>query len=394
MKEFIIAKSIFTEDLLQIILEDGVFVGVDIFQHDSGDSLYTVPYIAPGFFDIQVNGYAGINYSESLSPEKIVDMTKCLSESGTTFHLPTIITNSENCILESIDAIVKARKKHFLLRKTIPGIHIEGPFISSKKGARGVHDPQHIRSCDFEEFKRWQEQAEGLIKLVTISPEDDVAIDFIRKVTKQGVRVGIGHTSVNPEQIEAAVEAGASLSTHLGNGSPGYLPRLNNFIWKELSEDRLYASIIADGFHLPPYVLDTYTRAKGKKRIILISDVAALAGSPPGLYRWGDMDVEVFPDGHMGLQGTLNLAGASLLLDTCIAHLHESTRLSLSDSVFCATVNPYTYFHHEAYLWTDNPVPGKEAFFTLFHYQKGDGRIKVHRTQLGSNILFTSEDII
>src|SRR5690554_132173 len=394
MKDTIVARSIHTEDFLQLELDHGVIVGLEVLGSIPDEKILRlqeksgVPYIAPGFFDIQVNGYAGKDYSDQLSTEDMEQMVMRLAESGTTRHMPTIITNSELSIIESIRAIVDSRKESTLLHNAIVGLHIEGPFISPKEGACGVHDPKHIRPCDFDEFQRWQESAEGLIRLVTVSPEDDTALEFIRKVTALGVRVAIGHIVVPPDQIEKAVDAGATLSTHLGNGSPGFLPRLNNFIWKELSDDRLYASIIADGFHLPPYVLDAYTRSKGRCLTILISDAAALAGSPPGVYRWGDMDIEVFPDGHMGLLGTTNLAGASLLLDRCIAHLHEVTKFSLSECVSCATRIPHDYLRLEGSVWKDLPKVGSNADFTLFNYQRGDGNLRVLRTQLGREVLF------
>lgn len=391
MKENIVAKSILSEDLLQITVEEGMLTAVEVLAHGTDGKPSEYPFIAPAFFDIQVNGYVGSDYSSMLPTEKIEHLVFRLAESGTAFHMPTIITNSEERIIESIDAIVQARKASSIVERAIPSIHIEGPFISPKEGARGVHNPKYIRPCDIEEFLRWQDHAEGLIKLVTLSPEDDIALDFIKKLTAMGVRIAIGHTAVDPEQIEAAVEAGATLSTHLGNGSPGMLPRLKNFLWKELSDDRLYASIIADGFHLPPYVLDTYTRVKGVDRIILTSDVASLAGSPPGSYRWCDMDVEVFADGHMGLQGTHNLAGASLLLDTCIAHLHEVTKFTLAESVYCASVLPQTYLSQKLSMWGGNPKVGDIANFTLFTYHEGDGKLNILRTQLGDKQLFSRE---
>lgn len=380
MSTTIKAQSIFTNTPLNIVVDQGKITSVEVLPHEPATHL---DYIAPGFFDIQINGYAGKDYSSDLSSDDILYLVERIVKSGTTKHLATIITNSEKQIMNSIKAIVQARKDHPLVEKAIVGLHIEGPFISPEEGARGVHDPQHIRPCDYEEFLRWQEAAEGLIHIVTISPEDDNALSFTKKVSASGVVVSIGHTNVSPEQIELAVEAGATLSTHLGNGSAALLPRLKNFIWKQLSDTNLKASIIADGFHLPPYVLDSFTRTKGKENIILISDAAALAGSPPGLYQWGDMTVEVFADGHMGLAGTTNLAGASLLLDTCVAHLSEVSSFSLADCVACATVNPHAFLGES--VWSDIPAVGDEANFILFSYTKGEGKLQVKRTTIANH---------
>jgi len=368
---------------MELEIENGKIVSV---RQSSVTAEASLDYIAPGFLDIQVNGYAGKDYSSALTPDEILHLVGHIAKSGTTQHIATIITNSEEQIIKSIKAIVEARKAHPMVEKSLVGIHVEGPFISPSEGARGVHDPQFIRGCDYQEFLRWQEAAEGLIRIVTVSPEDEAALDFIRKVSETGVIVGIGHSNVEPSMIGLAVDAGATLSTHLGNGSAPMLPRLENFLWKQLSEDRLHASIIADGFHLPPYVLDSFTKAKGKKRIVLISDAAALAGSPPGIYQWGEMKIEVFEDGHMGLAGTSSLAGASLLLDTCVAHLSEVTGFSLADSVACATVNPHALFNET--IWTGLPQIGTEADLILFSYEKGDGKLSVKRSILGKHTLF------
>ena len=383
MKEKIIAKSVFSNSPVELEIEDGKIVSV---QKASGVKEETLAYIAPGFFDIQINGYAGKDYSTALTPDEILHLVGEIAKSGTTQHIATIITNGEEQIIKSIKAIVQARKTYPVVEKSVVGIHVEGPFISPQEGARGVHDPRFIRSCDYDEFLRWQEAAEGLVRIVTISPEDEIALNFIRKVSSTGVIVAIGHTNVDPSMIGSAVEAGAKLSTHLGNGSASMLPRLENFLWKQLSEERLNASIIADGFHLPSYVLDSFTKAKGKERILLISDAAALAGSPPGIYQWGDMKIEVFEDGHMGLAGTSSLAGASLLLDTCVGHLSEVTGLSLADSVACATANPHALFGETT--WTGVPEVGTEADFILFSYKKGEGKLSVKRTVLGKHTLF------
>lgn len=332
-KQRISGKWIFSGEYLEIETEDGVVTSVSA--ADPGDLL-----LCPGFFDIQLNGYAGVDYSADFSAGDLETLTGKLIAGGTTRHLPTIITNSEQRILKSIRDIQAARKSSSFIREAIPGIHIEGPFISAKDGARGVHDPAHIRAADYDEYLRWQKAAEGLVRIVTLSPEDENAISFIRKITADGVIAAIGHTDASPEMIHRAADAGARLSTHLGNGSPFMLPRLKNFIWSQLADDRLAASFIADGFHLPGDVLRCITRCKNRDDAILVSDAAALAGSPPGLYKWGNVEVEVHKNGQMNLHGTSSLAGAAHLLDTCVAVLRRSTELPLAECVRFAAVNP------------------------------------------------------
>lgn len=358
MKEkFITGKSVFTNKALKVGITEGIISSVE----KGEDSLNL---LSPGFMDIQINGYNSKDYSSALDNTQIEELVHDIAKCGTTRHYPTIITNSESRIIQSIRNIIKARKSSFLIEQAIPGIHIEGPFISPEEGARGVHDPEFIRQSDFNEFHRWQNAAEGLIRIVTVSPENEETISFIRQITEKGVIAAIGHTDASAEMIEKAIEAGASLSTHLGNGSPAFIHRLKNFIWKQLNSDKLSSSIIADGFHIPSDVLNCFTKCKGVEKIILISDAAALAGSKPGLYKWGNMDIEIFEDGHMGLHNTTNLAGASSLLNRCIGNLARSTHLSLKESIRCATVNPCKLTGENC--WDTEPVVGEKADITSF----------------------------
>ena len=303
--------------------------------------LTDLSYLCPGFIDLQINGFAGIDYSsKGLSRLEIEKIIRALGSSGTVRHLATIVTGSRDRITGSCAAIARARRESLLARTAIAGIHIEGPYISPLDGPRGAHDKKHVRNPDYSEFREWQEAAEGAIRIVTLAPETEGAADFIAKITVDGVIASIGHTAASPEAIRAAVAAGARLSTHLGNGSAALIPRLKSHIWNQLAEDRLSASVIADGFHLPDDVLKVFARAKGLDRLILVSDVAFLAGSPPGTYNWGDIVVEVNPDGHLSLKGTEFLAGAGHLLDRCVARFAEATKASLAQTIDLCTVNP------------------------------------------------------
>lgn len=300
-----------------------------------------LPYLSRSFIDMQVNGYRGVDYSgENLSLEQIRTLVSDLAASGTCRHVPTIITNSEQRIEKNLRMISRAVASDSAIANAIVGVHIEGPFISEEDGPRGAHDRKYIRDPNIEELKRWQSAAGGLVKLVTIAPERQGATEFIRYASEMGVVVAIGHCAPDAGQIKAAIAAGARLCTHLGNGSHARLPRLRNYIWEQLAEDSLSAGIIADGFHLPSSVLKTFLRTKGYDRLILVSDVALLGGNAPGVFKWGDIDVEVFADGHLGLAGTELLAGAGHLLDWDIPVFMKATGASLLDAIRLVTVNP------------------------------------------------------
>ncbi|MFO7782784.1 MAG: amidohydrolase family protein [Spirochaetia bacterium] len=284
------------------------------------------PFVSQGFIDLQVNGYHGIDYSgENLRSGDVRHIVELLVVSGTTTHVPTVITNSHERILGSLRAIAAALSAEGPigsdadLEGSVAGIHVEGPYISENDGARGAHDAQFVRDPSLGEYEEWQEASGGRVSIMTLAPERDGALPFIERVAGDGVVVGIGHTEADAVLIGEAVAAGARLSTHLGNGSALQIHRLRNHIWPQLAEDRLTASVVADGFHLPDEVLTVITRAKGEDGLILVSDVSPIAGYAEGTYRWGTVEVEAFADGHLQLAGSEYLAGAGHLLDHCVA---------------------------------------------------------------------------
>lgn len=347
------------------------------------------PYLSPGFFDIQANGYAGNDYSApDLTIQQVHTIVSLLAASGTTHHLPTIVTNPRELIVRNLRVLKEALESSEDLAAAIPGIHIEGPYICAEDGPRGAHDPAYIRDPHPEEFAAWQEACGGRIRLITLAPEKKGALEFIRAVSAQNVVVAIGHTAAAPEQIREAVDAGARLSTHLGNGSHGMLPRLRNYIWEQLAEDRLLAGLIADGHHLPASVVKVFVRAKGLGRIILVSDVAVMGGRKPGIYRMGSIEVQVHEDGHLGVAGTEYLAGAGHLLDRCIARFIEFTATGLEETIRLCTANP------AALIGADLPHgplrPGMPADLTLFDWKEGDDRLQVRKTFLRGRRLFDS----
>lgn len=332
-------------------------------------------YFSPGFIDIQVNGYLGCDYSGELNLQQIYRITEALAKAGVTRHCPTIITSSAERILDNLAVLRRAREEDPDLARAIPGIHLEGPYITGEDGARGAHDKRYVRDPDYREYLNWQEASGGLIKIITLAPERKGALDFIEKVTAQGVVIGISHTAAEPKRIKEAVQAGATLSTHLGNGSHAVLPRLNNYLWPQLAEDRLRASIICDGFHLPEPVVRVFHRVKGTGRTILVSDVSPMGGLAPGEHRWGDTAVTVEPSGRLGLTGTDYLAGSGHLLDRGLSTFLEYTGLSFPEAVPTVTTNPLALLGievNEHWLEEEAPditvcrVPGKSR-------ARGDG---------------------
>lgn len=347
-----------------------------------------LPFIFRGFVDMQVNGFKGRDYSmDGLETRHILDIIYSLAASGTTRHVPTIVTNARERIVSNLKTIVRARRESEIAKAAIVGCHIEGPFISSEDGPRGAHDGRYIRDPDFYEFIEWQESAEGLIRVVTVAPERKGCLGFIESVTKTGTLVAIGHSAADPSLIREAVAAGASLSTHLGNGSHATLPRLRNYIWEQLASDELRAGLIADGFHLPASVVKVIARAKGLDKLFLISDAAMPAGLEPGRHAWGNMEVELHADGHISLAGTEFLAGAGQLLDWDIPAFMRFSGASLAESVGLCYDNPIAILGLG--LPTGPIATGEEATLSLFHHEPGAERLRVQKTVVAGRELFS-----
>lgn len=343
------------------------------------------PFLSAGFVDLQVNGYAGHDLNAGLpSLQTLEQLARHLLGAGVTCFAPTLITASEQSLCEALSAIAAARRESPLLAEMIAFVHVEGPSLDPADGPRGAHPLEHVRAPSIDEFARWQSAAEGMVGLVTLSPHYAEARAYIEALTAQGVLVSIGHTGATQEQITAAVDAGASLSTHLGNGAASMLPRHPNFIWTQLSDDRLTASFIADGHHLPASTLKVMLRAKTLDKSILVSDAAALGGQPPGRYRsaiGGDVDVSA--DGRLSVADTPYLAGAGHLLDRNIAYAIKAGEISLAQALNLATCNPGRFVGGRGAL-----APGQRADITLFSWAPGDEKLTIEDVFLGGERVF------
>jgi len=303
----------------------------------------TLPWIAPGFVDVQVNGYGGQAFNDGeLTPEKVAQVCRRMDADGVTTFLPTAVTDSYEVLSHALAAYANACETMPEVASRAPLFHLEGPFISAEDGPRGAHPLAHVRPPDWDEFCRLQDAAGGRIRILTMSPEYDGSPDFIRRATDSGVVVAIGHTGADSDQIRAAVDAGARFSTHLGNGAHGQIRRHPNYIWDQLAEDRLWASLIVDGHHLPPSVVKSFVRAKTPQRCLLVSDITSMAGMPPGVYHnTGIGDVEVLPGGKVVVAGQRQyLAGAALPIGVCVANVMQFAGVDLCTAIEMASIRP------------------------------------------------------
>jgi N-acetylglucosamine-6-phosphate deacetylase len=325
---------------VNVTIEKGIVVSVTESDHP------TERWIAPGLIDVQVNGIGGYDLNEpDLTVETVWQVVKVLQAGGVTRFCPTVVTGTKERILHCIRTIAEACQADPMVNHSIIGIHVEGPFISPDDGPRGAHNLDWVRDPDWNEFLQWNEASGGKICKVTLAPERPGAIPFIKKLRELGIVASIGHCNATDEQIQAAVEAGATMSTHLGNGAHPYIKRHPNYIWAQLAEDRLWAGLIADGFHLPQPTLKVMIRTKGRKAI-LTSDAVNLAGMPPGRYRTHiNEDVVLEESGLLHLASTRDiLAGSATPLHIGVQNVAMFDICSLSEAINMATLHPAELF--------------------------------------------------
>jgi N-acetylglucosamine-6-phosphate deacetylase len=345
-------------------------------------------FIAPGWIDLQVNGFAGVDYnSPASSHEQIALSIRAQFACGVTRFFPTVITGSPENITAALRNLAAA-KESLAEGPAMEAFHLEGPYISPEDGPRGAHPARWVRPPDLNEFQRFQEAANGNIRLVTLSPEWPQAPAFIEKLVEKGVVASIGHTRASASQIADAVSAGATLSTHLGNGADAILPKHPNYLWEQLAEDRLAASFIVDGFHLPPSFLNVALRAKGLERSLLVTDAVMPAGCPPGLYKLGELDVELHPDGSVRLASGSRLAGSALRMDQAITNVMRTAGLSLREAATLATRNPARVGRVPSRQRGLNP--GDRADLVRFRLNEGTGKLTILETFLNGDRVFTS----
>lgn len=330
-------------------------------------------WVAPAFFDPQINGCLGIGFSSpSLTPGDVRVVVDECAKHGIGAFLPTLITNSFEAIRHGFATLARAIESDTGLARRLPGFHLEGPYLSAEDGPRGAHPKEHVRDPDWDEFRRWQDAAGGRIRMVTVAPERTGALAFIEKLAASDVVVAMGHTAASGQQIRDAVAAGARTSTHLGNGSHALLPRHDNYVWEQLASDDLWASIIADGHHLPPAVVKCVVRAKGVARTLLTCDAGSLAGMPPGRYREWAADLEVQPNGKIVVAGTPFLAGSGHFTDLCVGNVIRFAGVSLAEAVDMATARPRQLLG----LPVHTIDAGQPADLVLFDWQpRGDVRV-------------------
>jgi len=316
----------------------------------------------PGLFDLQVNGYAGVDFNDAaLTPDALDHALHAMLRSGVTQCLPTLITAAEATLIARLHAIDHAIRASRLGPIMVPGIHLEGPFLNPTPGYAGCHPADAMVPADPSLLERIIAGIATPLRLLTIAPERPGAEAVISWAARRGIVTAMGHTAAGHETVTRAAAAGVTLSTHLGNALPQPQPKFLNPMIAQLAEDRLHASFIADGIHIPPHALGVLLRAKGIARCILVTDATAAAATEPGIYPFADMRIEHAADGSVREPGSPVLAGSALRLDQAVRNVVAWGFASADQAIAMASAQPAALLGFEAMksevLWDEALTP-------------------------------------
>ena len=379
----VIAQSYADGSLVKIVFKDGIIT--DISPSKAGKEAIDY-YVAPGFIDTQLNGYANVSFSQENLDEKGIDkITTALWKEGVTTYFPTLVTGPREMYLDNLKVLGRYIDNH-PNGSGLPGAFLEGPYISPIDGFRGAHNKKYVRDPDWNEFESFIKASGNHILLVGLAPEKNGAIEFIKKCIEKDIFVSLAHHNGPTDLITQAVDLGAIVSTHLGNGCANQIHRHNNPLWPQLSEDRLTPTIIVDGHHLLREEVRTFYKVKGSENLILVSDATRLSGMPPGEYEWVGMKVLMTEDGKLRMQEQDVLAGASFPINTGISNIMKFTGCSLQEAVDMASKVPARVFELK-----DRGVleKGKRADMVLFKQENGN--IVVHKTIVMGKTVYSKD---
>ncbi len=294
------------------------------------------------YVDLQVNGHAGVDFNApGLTIEAVREVCERLDADGTEAFLPTLVTGDPEMLIANIRTVVAARRRHAICERSVLGFFLEGPFISDQPGAVGTHPVEWVRPPDMALFNRFQDAAEGLVKIANVAAEVPGMPEFVRALVADGVTVSLGHQlATSPAELEPCLTAGAKAFTHLGNGIPNLIDRHNNIVNTALVEDRASVMFIPDGHHLPDTMLRLYLRAVPLNRLIAVSDAQYPAGMPPGEYEVCGAHARLEENGLLWNPARNCLVGATTPLARCMATLRRATGLSERECRIIGHDNP------------------------------------------------------
>jgi N-acetylglucosamine-6-phosphate deacetylase len=295
-----------------------------------------------GFFDLQVNGYAGVDFNgDSLDATALEAACLRLESQGVDRILVAIITDSLSVMEARLGRVVRVLERMPSLRRVIRGFHIEGPFINPDAGYRGAHPVDAITPADLSAMERLLDAAGGLTRLVTLAPECDPDLKVTQALAAKGIVVSAGHTNASLEQLRSGIDAGITMFTHVGNGCPAVMRRHDNILQRALSlRDKLWLCFIADGAHIPFFALKNYLELVGYDRAIVVTDAIVASDLGPGLYRFGRWELKIGEDLIARSPDDSHLVGSTVTMQRSFRNLTEQLGVSISDARKLLDVNP------------------------------------------------------
>lgn len=290
-------------------------------------------YVIPGLIDLHFHGCCGEDFSDA-TPEGLQMIADYELKNGITYICPAGMTLPEEQLIHICENALNHKNTSESGAELI-GINLEGPFLSEAK--KGAQNSDFLRSPDLELLKHLQEISRGLLKLITIAPEQPGALDFIHKA--ENITISVGHTAADYETAAAAFSAGARQVTHLYNGMLPLHHRNPAVIGAAFDSPETKVELICDGIHIHPSVVRATFQLFGKERVILISDTLRAAGMPDGQYTLGGLDVVVEGKRAVLADSPDTLAGSASNLMDCLKTA-VSFGIPLADAVRAATYNP------------------------------------------------------
>ena len=295
-----------------------------------------------GFFDLQVNGYGGVDFNgDSLEAGRVDAICTRLASEGVDGILATVITDKLPKMEARLKKLVEVRAGLSSVRQIVRGFHIEGPFLNPAEGYRGAHPPDAVMLADESAMQRLLDAGDGLVRLVTLAPEQDPAQRVTRMLVENKVVVSAGHTDATIDELKAAIDAGLSMFTHLGNGCPAHVPRHDNIVNRVLSlRERLWITFIADGAHIPFFALKNYLDLVGTERAIVVTDAISAAGLGAGSYRLGRWELKIGEDEVARSPDGSHLVGSTVTMQRSLRNLRERVGVSEEDALKLVGDNP------------------------------------------------------
>lgn len=291
--------------------------------------------VLPGFIDVHIHGSAGADTMDA-SVEAHRTISRFLVRHGVTAYLPTTVTAAHETTLTAVQSVAQAGERPAPDGARILGVHLEGPYISPN--FPGAQPKEHVRTPNLEEFTELI--AAGPVRMITLAPEQPGGAELVALAAQAGIRTVIGHSEATYQQTVEAIDQGVSQATHTYNAMTGLHHRRPGVVGAVLSDDRIYAQLIADEIHVHPAAMKVLARCKGPDRTLLITDAIRAAGLPPGEYDLGGHPVYVQEGACRLADGTL--AGSVATMDVCLRNFLKASGWSLEQGWPVTSLSPAT----------------------------------------------------